>query len=158
MKKLGYPIAVALGFITLGFLALGIAWDGAASVDFPEGQIPYLLSGGAVGIGLIILGAGLIMFEAGRRVTSRLEERLEALTEVLAGGATVAKKDDEPAQERLSLNGRVVVGRSSFHTPDCRLVTGKEDLEFASPDEAVERGLNACRVCDPLGQYASSKR
>jgi methylphosphotriester-DNA--protein-cysteine methyltransferase len=46
-------------------------------------------------------------------------------------------------------NGMVVVGRASFHRPDCRLVEGKEDLDYASQDEATARGLSPCRVCDP---------
>ena len=159
IKKLGYTASIALGFMLLGFAIMGKAWDGAASVNAPQQQIPYLLSGGAVGLGLVVIGAGLLLFEAARRVTSRLEERLNALTEVVAGRAPASEEEPErPARSAAGLNGQVVVGRSSFHRPDCRLVEGKEDLDFASLDEAQARGLNACRVCDPLGRYAGSKK
>ena len=41
---------LGLVFITGGFIVMGKAWDGAASVNFAQGQIPYLLSGGFMGL------------------------------------------------------------------------------------------------------------
>ena len=161
LRKLGYPVVVALGFMLLGFIFLGVAWDGAASIDFVQGQIPYLLSGGAVGLGLIIVGAGMLLFESGRRASERLEARLDALQEAImvggVGGSNGAVSAESGTAAAAPAKGAVVIGRSSFHRQDCRLVAGKEDLTYASPDEAVARGLNACRVCDPAGTLSKKK-
>ena len=64
---------LGLGFIAAGLLLIGLAWNGAAGVDFVSGQIPYLLSGGALGLGLIILGAAMIIVQNSRKDRSLLE-------------------------------------------------------------------------------------
>jgi len=154
IKKLGYTASVAIACIALGFLLIGLAWDGAASVDFPQGQIPYLLSGGAVGVGLIIVGAGLLLFEAGRRSALRLGGRIDELAEAIRGingGEAEEEAEAAPMRAAAAANGQVVVGRSSFHRPDCRLVADKDEVDLATPEQAVERGLQPCRVCDPVG-------
>jgi hypothetical protein len=153
LKRMGYPVALALGLIVAGFVVLGIAWNGAAGVNCVDCQIPYLLSGGAVGLGLIIVGAGVLLFETGRRATSGLEQRLLALQEAIgAGGISPNGRAAGPAV--APSKEAVVVGKSSFHTQDCRLVEGKSNLEYASMDEALARGLSACRVCDPIKAFA----
>ena len=160
IQRLGTAVLTALGLIFAGFLFLGVAWNGAAGVDFVQGQIPYLLSGGAVGLGLIILGASVLLFEAGRRATQRLEERLERLTEVIGaaglgsgsnGRAAAAAPKEAPSPDA------VVIGESSFHRQDCRLVEGKAELVYASLSDARDRGLNACRVCGPLTPDTASR-
>jgi hypothetical protein len=160
MKKLSWQTWLALTFLAAGFTVIGLAWNGASSVDFTQGQIPYLISGGATGLGLIALGGGLLMFESGRRARIRIESRMdELIIAVRESGASAngeVKEQVKGVQAKEALqtaaaNGMVVVGRSSFHRPDCRLVSGKEELDFATPDEARARGLSPCRVCDPLG-------
>lgn len=153
IQKLGYPILIAIGLIVAGFVVLGIAWNGAASVNCVDCQIPYLLSGGAVGLGLIIVGAGLMLFEAGRRASLGLELRLAALQDAIGVGGVSSNGQAAPVVAPSP--EAVVVGRSSFHTQDCRLVEGKAGLEYASMDDALARGLSACRVCDPVKAYAA---
>lgn len=150
IKKLGLAASLGLGFIALGFIVIGIAWNGAASLDYAQGQIPFLISGGATGLGFIGLGVGLLLFEAGRRARAQLEQKVDALIDAVhaAGGGGTAEVEVMAPAEAAS-NGLVVVGRSSFHRPDCRLVAGKENVTYASPDEASARGLYPCRVCDP---------
>jgi hypothetical protein len=49
-----------------------------------------------------------------------------------------------------SQKGFVVAGKSSFHLPTCRLVIGKEDQVLMTSEEALERGLTPCRLCQPV--------
>jgi hypothetical protein len=70
---------LGMGFVGLGLLVIAVAWNGAASLDYVSGQIPYLISGGIAGLGLIIVGAALIMVESNRRDRVILEQRLEEL-------------------------------------------------------------------------------
>src|SRR5437870_13920792 len=44
-----------------GFAAIGVGWAGMAGATSADAQLPYLLSGGAVGIGLIVFGAALLV-------------------------------------------------------------------------------------------------
>ena len=75
---------LGLGFIAAGLLIIGLAWNGAAGVDFVSGQIPYLLSGGALGLGLIMLGAALIIVQNSRKDRSLVEAQLKELNTAIA--------------------------------------------------------------------------
>jgi hypothetical protein len=67
---------VGLAFCLGGFVAIGFGWSGAASKDCVECQMPYLLSGGAVGIGLIVFGVGMMMMAQLRTEGRRLADRI----------------------------------------------------------------------------------
>lgn len=153
MKKLGLAASVALGFLGLGFIFIALAWNGAAGKDSIQEQFPYVISGAIAGLGFIGVGIGLLLFEAGRRLSASLNEKVEALAAMMGAPAVHANGaptiEAQKALETASSNGRVVVGRSSFHRPDCRLVSSKTDNTFASTDEALARGLQPCRVCAP---------
>lgn len=150
---------VGVGFLGLGFLVLFIAWNGAAEQDCPECQIPYLLSGGAVGIGLIIVGAALLLFESARRDRVHLETKLEEIRQTLEHGVVASSNGTSshavaaPTAPVPSVDvddpSVVVLGRASYHRTDCRLVEGKEDLEYGDRSIARDQGLEPCRVCDP---------
>ena len=71
MRVLGLIIA------TGGGVAIGFGWAGAAQVDCVECQIPFLLSGGAAGIGLIIFGVSLLLLAQIRTESRRLGDRIE---------------------------------------------------------------------------------
>lgn len=45
--------------VVVGFLVVVIGWAGASRTVLVAGQIPYLISGGMIGLGLIFLGAFL---------------------------------------------------------------------------------------------------
>src|SRR5438309_9139840 len=85
---------LGLGLIAAGLLVIGLAWNGAAGIDFVSGQIPYLLSGGAMGLGLIGVGVGLVVVQNSRRDRSLVEAQLKELAtavnrlaNAVAGGA-----------------------------------------------------------------------
>ena len=52
------PVAtyVAIAVAVAGFVLIAAAWDGASERNFVPAQFPYLLSGGLVGLGLIVVG------------------------------------------------------------------------------------------------------
>lgn len=166
MDRLSKAGPIGVGFIGLGFLAIFIAWNGAAAKDCPECQIPYLISGGATGIGLIVIGCALMLFEAARRDRAHADARTRELIETLHGGlpnapAVVSEAPTGSIPVIPSNGNMVVVGRSSFHRTDCRLVEGKEDLVYATKTEAQEQGLQPCRICEPTAVVEpkrSSKR
>ncbi|MFP5224711.1 MAG: hypothetical protein ACLGH3_04000 [Actinomycetota bacterium] len=146
---------IGVGFIGIGFLVIFIAWNGAAAKDCAQCQIPYLISGGATGIGLIVIGCSLMLFEAARRDRAHADARFHDMIEALKGTTVPSPSLVEPdaptgAVPAIPSNGNtVVVGRSSFHRTDCRLVEGKEDLTYTTRTDAEDQGLEPCRVCDP---------
>jgi hypothetical protein len=70
---------VGLAFCIGGFVAIGFGWSGAAGKDCVECQMPYLLSGGAIGIGLIVFGVGMMVMAQLRTEGRRLADRFEQI-------------------------------------------------------------------------------
>src|SRR5438309_624487 len=121
-----------------GFAVIGVGWAGAAKLTCVDCQLPYLLSGGAVGLGLIVFGVGMLVMAQvrteGRRWAARLEQ---------AFGARSRTSASAPGSQL------VVVGSSTYHRPDCRLIAGKSDLPMMPLDAARMQSLSPCRVCNP---------
>ena len=137
---------LGMGFCVVGFLVIAIAWNGAAGLDYAQGQLPYLISGGVGGLGLIVIGAAVIVAESNRRDRAILERKLDQLTHVMSRmGPAAGVNGSRVAQDA----GTVVAGRSSYHLPDCRLVEGRTDNETMSKAEAEDMGLARCRICRP---------
>jgi hypothetical protein len=150
--KLGGQLG--LGCITIGLLLIGLAWNGAAGVDFVSGQIPYLLSGGALGLALVGLGVGMIVVQNSRKDRSLIEAQLRDLNTAISrltaalGGAGSLNGGSRVPGAGAAAPAPVVIGRTSFHRPDCRLVQGK-DMPQATVEAAMAQGLSPCRICNP---------
>ena len=134
---------VATGMVTIGFGLMFLAWNGAAGLDYVQGQVPYLLSGALPGLGLVLTGLTLALVQEMRRSSARVMEQLQLLA--------VAPADEAPGTAPAAVpdGDHVVATSATFHDPACRVVDGRTDLTPMSPDTAAERGLNACRICDP---------
>ena len=75
---------LGLTFIAGGFVLLYFAWNGAASRNFVEGQVPYLLSGGFTGVGLIITGSLLLLISTARAERQVVTDKFDELALLLA--------------------------------------------------------------------------
>ena len=75
------PVSVGVLLVVLGFIAMFLAWNGAADKDFVQGQIPYLISGGLVGLALVGSGLTVINVQARRADQTELLNRLESILE-----------------------------------------------------------------------------
>ena len=74
--KIGWPKLgglLGIGYCVVGFFLIFLGWNGAASNDREPAQIPYVISGGIAGLGLVVLGAALIVAHSLR--TDRVELR-----------------------------------------------------------------------------------
>jgi hypothetical protein len=138
---------LGLAFITTGFVVIGKAWDGAASINFATGQLPYLLSGGFMGLGLIITGATLLFLSTVRSERSLMSEQYEEMSRLLSRNLS---------RLQISANGaggdnreQVVATSSHYHVADCTVLEGKSDLATVLVEQAVAEGLEPCRVCGP---------
>ncbi len=140
------PVSVGIGLIVIGLIIVFLAWNGAASRDFVEGQIPYLISGGIGGLAVVGGGIATIIVQAHRADNAQLVERLDQMIDLLresgaypsSSGPTVVPDDDH-----------VLAGSSTFHLPSCRVVEGRDDYRPMRAEDAESRGLTPCRVCQP---------
>lgn len=145
LSQLGGQLGV--GLCVAGFLLVFLGWNGAASRDRVPAQFPYLLSGGIAGLCLVIVGVGMLIVQNQRSDRAALQASIDRLREAVerSGGAAVAGNGHGAAVA----GDQVVAGASSYHRPDCHLAAGRSEAEVLTRDEAVERELEPCRVCNP---------
>jgi hypothetical protein len=146
---------LGVGFALAGFILVFLGWNGAASTDRVPSQFPYLISGGLVGLCLVIVGAALIIVETGREDRERLRAEMEELRKALGhlgGGSPNGSSASRPRR------GGFVAGDTTYHLASCHLLEGRGDLPSVTREEIANRGLVACRVCSPSGAPARSRR
>ena len=155
IRLAAYGGALALLIVAVGFVVIGIGWNGAAgsggqvnNISDLRAQLPWLLSGGFLGLAIVIVGASLMVVQSAREDRARLESRLEEIAALLARGMAGTTPQDAA--------GLVVAGASSYHSPSCRLVEGRTEATYLTSAEARERGLSPCRVCNPDAALAES--
>ncbi len=94
------PVSVGVLLVVAGFIALFLAWNGAAGKDYVQGQFPYLLSGGLVGIALVGAGLTVINVQARRADQAELLSRLAELLEARDAAAEAAEVRQAPVGRR----------------------------------------------------------
>lgn len=138
---------LGLLFIAAGFITMGVAWNGAASINLRvDSQFPYLLSGGFIGMGLVVTGAVLLFLATVRAERQVMTERFDTMITLL--GRNLSRLG-YASSNGSSTYGQVIAGESTYHRPDCKVLEGKENLTSVSVEQAVGEGLSPCRVCEP---------
>lgn len=162
--------------LPLGVLVVVLGWLGASHNVLVFEQVPYVISGGLLGLALTIVG-GFVYFNYWQAVgvrESRSQHRellaaLDRIESVMARGAGAGL----PATPTVPAAGAVPGGAgpagvrapaaptlvattsgSMMHRPDCPVVAGRDNLRAVSPGQ---EGLEACRICDPLGAVADQR-
>jgi hypothetical protein len=147
---------LALALVFAGFVAIVLGWIGMARSAAPDEQLPFIVSGGMGGVGLIAFGVGILLVAQIRTERQKLTMVLEVMASAVAaitGGKPLLEEDEVgPAADTL-----VVAGPSTFHRPECKLVKGKPGLDRLTIRVARSTGLSPCRVCDPLGSSGAEQ-
>lgn len=91
---------LAVGMMAGGFLLIVLAWNGAASKDFVQGQFPYLISGGLAGVCLVIGGVALTIIQEMRRSTAALAHRLDHIASQLEPVSSQAEPETQNLPSR----------------------------------------------------------
>ena len=142
----------------LGLVAIIVGWMGAANTGFEFEQIPYLISGGMLGLALCFLG-GFVYFaywitrlvRESRTQSERAAEILDQIVHSLNGsGPQVAASSRARSPRPIAGgSGEFVATKAGtyFHLASCSAVEGRTGLRKVSPQT---RGLEPCRICDPL--------
>lgn len=81
---------LSTALIVGGFLLIALAWNGAASVFLVDQQIPFLVSGGLTGIGMIMAGCTLALAQEVRKASAEVASHVDRLTRTLHGATEEA--------------------------------------------------------------------
>lgn len=134
---------LGLAIVGLGLLVIALGWNGISGTIQAPAQLPYLLSGGFAGLGIVVFGSAFMISHSAREDRQRLEALLLQLLEAQAGGGSGS------AAIPSNVDGLFAAGTASYHVPGCRLVDGREEVAYVTAAEAASRDLKACRVCQP---------
>jgi hypothetical protein len=168
VKAAAFGGGFGLLVIALGLLAIGLGWNGMAGgggevngVPNLNAQLPWLVSGGILGLALVVFGAAMIVVHNARTDRARLEAKFDELVAAMSRGTALAPPYPSAptpaaatAKTTATDTGMFVAGASAFHSPDCRLVQGRDDVEFITAGDAANRDLKPCRVCKPAETLA----
>ena len=120
MRQQAQPAIIAgVLLLVIGGVLITLGWDGAASLDYVQGQFPYLLSASVPGIALIIIGMSVLVLAVIRRDATEREAQLEKLTASISELTSLVGPRDpyDPAisgeyrpRPRAALNGNGVDG------------------------------------------------
>jgi hypothetical protein len=162
--NLGERTLMILGGIIapLGLALVLIGWYGAAHTPNLYEQIPYLVSGGLFGLGLVFIGSFFYfahwiteLVKEGRGQSAAMIEAIARLEETVrqqAGADRAAATNTNtntngsgPALDRALV---ATAKGTMAHRPDCVVVTGKSGVRHVGEADSLE----PCKLCDP---YAS---
>ena len=152
-------LAIAGGVLMpLGVILVFIGWYGASHTSRLFEEVPYLISGGLLGIVLSTIGAALYFgywltrIVAGERqmieVLARMEAKLDGAAE--ANGAASSRSGAAAAAAPAA--GTFVATRtgSMFHRPDCPVVADRPQNELRTV-KLPATSMSPCKLCAPLG-------
>ena len=93
--RTGLGVWVGLLLAAGGFGLLAYTWGETAALTDVALQVPYLVSGGLGGLGVILLGLLVVNVSVKRRETRARERQLEELRDALAGLRVAIERESE---------------------------------------------------------------
>ncbi len=128
------PLPVLLGSVLapLGLVLVLLGWLGASRTPLVQEQLPYLISGGLMGLALVNLGGFFYFAHWQTEVLREVRVQTAEVTAALRAGAAP-----------VAVGGALVTTPSGTlaHRPDCPVVRGRDDLQPAPAD------LAGCSMC-----------
>jgi hypothetical protein len=134
----------------LGIVAIFLGWYGTAHTKYQYDQLPYVVSGGILGLGLVFIG-GFLYFGAWlARIGNEQRQSARQLADAMTLVANlIAKQSGSVGNVATNGDGAALVlagAGSTVHRRDCPLIAHRDDLHGLAGDET---GLGTCRVCQP---------
>ena len=141
----------------LGLCLVVMGWWGAAHTPYNFEQVPYLISGGLLGLALCLTG-GFLFFGAWiARValsTQRTADQIARLGQQLGNGAMSGNGEAPVRTEGGAKSERYVATApgSMLHRADCPIVATRDNLRDVKPAEQGK--MKPCQICQPLAADA----
>lgn len=156
--------------LPLGIAAILLGWAGAANTPYTFEQVPYLISGGMLGMALAVVGGFLYfgywvarLMREQRTQADRVADALTRIEALLGGDAASGNGSAAPSLRTVAAaEGGAASGRgggsrraafvatptgSMFHVPACPVVAERSELKRVT---GREKGYEPCAICDPL--------
>jgi len=159
---------VGWALVGAGLVAIFLGWFGVSGQALVAKQLPYLVSGGILGVALVSMGAFVLGTEDLRKDSGRLDRLERMVNELHAVLLARADAPDRSLLEDLDLTtaGNGAAGARSpaggdqgslvalpegqtYHRASCAMVTGKAQAAALTAPAARRRGLKPCRLCEP---------
>lgn len=166
-----WPVAVGALLVPLGIVIILLAWYGSAHTPYIQQQVPYLVSGSFIGLGLMILGGLLYWSHWLYRIydQAHLHHAVDAQRqeELFAQLIEAVRATGAPAHEsRPAANGAFVAADadldlvatatgSNAHRPDCPIVR-RHPAGIRALTAEQARTARPCRICHAAVAAASS--
>ena len=77
------PTVAGLAIAAIGFVLILVGWARLADETAVALQLPYVVSGAVVGLGLIMVGLTIVTVQSKRRDAAALRDQLDELNAVL---------------------------------------------------------------------------
>lgn len=155
----------------IGLVLVLLGWYGAAHTPYLYEQIPYMTSGGFLGLGLVFLGAFFYFAHWMTEMVRESRAQSSALLDAIGRLEETVRHQADPDRAGAAKNGSmglplagapaaraeggervasgpalVATSRGTMaHRPDCVVVAGKSSLRAVGASD----GLVACKLCDP---------
>jgi hypothetical protein len=164
-----WQVAAGAFMIPLGIVVILIAWYGSAHTAYVQQQIPYLVSGSFIGLGLMVVGGLLYWAHWLYRIydqadlnhaaaLARQEELLERLIDAVTAGQVEGAADrrngtgprSEPNAHRATGQQALVATATgaNVHRSDCPIVA-RHPVGLRRLTAAEAAGKPGCRICRP---------
>ena len=135
-----------------GIVVVLLGWWGAAHTPFVFEQIPYLISGGLLGVGLLTCGGLLYigswlarLAEQQRTEGEQLRDAIKALRQEIEYLPASMGNTDAATSAQTYVATKT---GTMFHLSDCTVVADRPDLRQVSADD----GLAPCKICQPTAE------
>ncbi|MGN6472240.1 MAG: hypothetical protein ACTHK4_01150 [Mycobacteriales bacterium] len=148
--------------LPLGVAVILLGWSGAAHGRVEQQQIPYLISGGLLGLASVVIGGFFFWAHWLYRIYDQADlhhqeamrqqaELIRALLQLQGGTPTPSATAKASAAAGATPTSYVATrSGTTVHRPDCSLIVNRSgQLRTLTAADAAK--LKPCRVCDPLG-------
>ncbi|MFY9587653.1 MAG: hypothetical protein WAT66_09380, partial [Actinomycetota bacterium] len=136
-------LLISVGLLVIGIVFVILGWYGAAHTNILTEQIPYLISGGLLGMALIIVAGVMASSASAERDTRELRSDL---ARAMNGTGTITRNPGPGLAPSSDGQVFVVPGGHSFHEPGCPIVEGK-DASSLPLRKAIDQGYVTCKLC-----------
>ena len=96
-------VYLGLGIVVLGFAVIAFTWSKVAATLSVALQLPYIASGGLIGLGLVVLGVGVLSIGVKRRENfgrvrqiEKLASTMESIQHIVDGSGEKADSTTGP--------------------------------------------------------------